>query len=398
MSADRELDGLRASVREWVEANFPASLRDAREQERFFQSMPMYPTGADWDLWKARLIEKRWTAPGWPAEFGGGGYGPSASGAIAMALVQAGAFNPVAGNGTTMLGPTLLEFGTRDQQERHLPPIVRGEIVWCQGFSEPNAGSDLASLSTRAVEDGGDFIVSGQKMWTSDAHHAHWCFCLVRTDPSRKHAGISFLLIDMASPGIAVRPIRTIAGNSHFCEVFFNDVRVSKENLVGKLGDGWMIAKRLLQFERDPTLRPRRQFVGDARPLDQIARDYIGCSEDGRLADAALRDRIARNMIDAEALRLLQTRMTGDGATGAGATDAISVAKNARAAIQQEREELLLEIMGYRGLGEAGAEFDDVELETTRAFLWNKAMTIFSGSTEIQNNIIAKRILHLPTA
>jgi alkylation response protein AidB-like acyl-CoA dehydrogenase len=398
VSADQDLDQLRASVRAWVEANFPASLRDAREQERFFHSMPVYPAGPDWDLWKARLVEQRWTTPGWPTEFGGGGYDPVQSGTIAMALVEAGAFNPVAGNGTTMLGPTLLEFGTREQQERHVPPIVRGEILWCQGFSEPNAGSDLASLATRAVDDGDDLIVNGQKIWTSDAHHAHWCFCLVRTDPGHKHAGISFLLIDMASAGITIRPIRTIVGLSHFCEVFFNDVRVPKQNLVGQPGDGWTVAKRLLQFERDPTLRPRRQFVGEARLLNEVARDYIGCDADGRLSDRALRDRIVRYMINAEALRLLQTRMVDDKATGSGANDGVSVVKNLRAAIQQGREELLLEIMGHRGLGEAGEGFAEVELETTRAFLWNKAMTIFSGSTEIQNNIIAQRVLHMPRA
>jgi alkylation response protein AidB-like acyl-CoA dehydrogenase len=396
MSAGPELGQFRVMVREWVEANFPASLRDPREQARFFQSMPLYPNGPDWELWKARLIAKRWTAPSWPREFGGGGCDPASSGSIALALVEAGAFNPVAGNGTTMLGPTLLEFGSRDQQTRHLPPIVRGEIRWCQGFSEPGAGSDLASLSTRAVEDGDDYIVTGQKTWTSDAHQAHWCFCLVRTDPDRKHSGISFLLTDMASSGITVRPIRTIAGTSHFCEVFFDEVRVPKSNLVGKPGQGWTVAKRLLQFERDPTLRPWRQFVGDARRLDQVARDYVGFGSDGRLANGALRDRIARHMIDAQALRLLQARMVDANATGVGATDSISVAKNAHAVIQQDRDELLLDIMGYRGLGEHGDDFSVVELETTRAFLWNKAMTIFSGSTEIQNNIIAKRILHLP--
>ena len=389
-------DAVRAEVRAWVEENFPSGLRTWAAQEQFYQSMPVYPSGPDWDMWKRRLIEKRWTAPGWPIAYGGGGLDPVVADIIATELIKAGAVNPAAGNGATMLAPTLLEFGTDEQKARHVPAVARGEVRWCQGFSEPNAGSDLASLATSAVEDGDDYVVTGQKIWTSDAHHSHWCFCLVRTDRAQRHAGISFLLIDMASPGILVRPIRTISGLDHFCHVFFDGVRVPKANLVGAPGQGWAIAGRLLQFERDPTHKPRRQVAGDTRPLEIVAKTYLGVDDKGGIADPSLRQKVASHLIQVAALQALQARLVLDQAAGSGDIGIISVAKNARARIQQDREELLLEIMGFNALGQAGPGFTEVELDTNRAFLANKAMSIFSGSSEVQNNIIAKRVLGLP--
>jgi alkylation response protein AidB-like acyl-CoA dehydrogenase len=299
------------------------------------------------------------------------------------------------GMGTSLLGPTLLEYGNDEQKRVHLTRVSRGEVRWCQGYSEPGAGSDLASLKTKAEDKGDHYLVNGQKIWTSGSLYADWCFCLVRTDPRHKHDGISFLLIDMKTPGVEVRPIEIISGQSPFSEVFFTDVKVPKENLVGRLNGGWTIAKRLLQFERNATNTQRRQIAGDIRPIDEIAKEYVGVDDKGRIADPELRTRIIKHMMDFRSLQLMQQRMLDETKAGQGPSEFTSVAKNARARIQQEREELIVEIMGLKGLGWEGEGFTQAELETTRAFLSNKAMTIFSGTTEVQNNIIAKRMLGL---
>jgi alkylation response protein AidB-like acyl-CoA dehydrogenase len=396
MTADaetQELDDFRAEVRAWIGENFPAALRDKLEE--YYQLQPRYPDGADWRLWKDRVVAKGWGTPGWPKEVGGGGLPTPKARIVLQELANCGAFNPMAGMGTTMLGPTLLEYGSDEQKRIHLTRISRGETRWCQGYSEPGAGSDLASLKTKAEDKGDHYLVNGQKIWTSGSLYADWCFCLVRTDPHSKHEGISFLLIDMKTPGIEVRPIKIISGQSPFSEVFFTDVKVPKENLVGKLNGGWTIAKRLLQFERNATDIARRQLAGDSRPIAEIAKEYLGVDDKGRIADPELRTRIIKHMMDLRSLRLMQQRMLDETKAGQGPSEFTSVAKNSRARIQQEREELLIEIMGLKGLGWEGDGFAKAELETTRAFLSNKAMTIFSGTTEVQNNIIAKRMLGL---
>jgi alkylation response protein AidB-like acyl-CoA dehydrogenase len=294
-----------------------------------------------------------------------------------------------------MLGPTLLEFGTEAQKTKHLPPIVRGESRWCQGYSEPGAGSDLASLRTQAIDKGDHYLVNGQKIWTSGAQYATWCFCLVRTDNTKKHEGISFLLIDMKSPGVTVKPIRLISGNSPFCETFFTDVKVPKENLVGPLNGGWTVGKRLLQFERQGVNGQGLAREGDARPIEDIAKEYIGLDHAGRLADSDLRARLSNHLMDMRAFRLTVARRAVETRGNEGPTTATSVMKNARTRFGQDRAELLIEIMGSRGLGWEGQGFAENELETVRAWLSGKATTIYAGSYEIQNNIIAKRILGL---
>jgi alkylation response protein AidB-like acyl-CoA dehydrogenase len=255
----------------------------------------------------------------------------------------------------------------------------------------------LAGLQTKAEDKGDHYLVNGQKIWTSGSRFADWCFCLVRTDPKVKQDGISFLLIDMKTPGVEVRPIKTLSGESPFSEVFFTDVKVPKGNLMGKLNKGWSIAKRLLQFERNATNTARRQLAGDTRPMDEIAKEYLGTDEKGRIADPDLRQRIVKHMMEFRTLKLMQQRMLDETKAGQGPSEFTSVAKNARARIHQEREELLIEIFGQQGLGWGPAhdQFKQTELDTTRAFFSNKAMTIFSGTTEVQNNIIAKRMLGL---
>jgi alkylation response protein AidB-like acyl-CoA dehydrogenase len=391
----KKLAAFREEAEAWIRANFPESLK-ARLEE-YYQNMPRYPDGADWALWKQRVRDKGWGTPGWPKDYGGGGLPTPEARIVLQAFVNCGAFNPMTGMGTSLLGPTLLEHGSEEQKKLHLTRVSRGEVVWCQGYSEPGAGSDLAGLQTKAEDKGDHYLVNGQKIWTSGSRWATWCFCLVRTDPKVKQDGISFLLIDMKTPGVEVRAIRTISGESPFSEVFFTDVKVPKENLVGKLNKGWTIAKRLLQFERNATDTRRRQLAGDTRPLNVVAKDYIGTDEKGRIADPDLRQRIIKHMMEFRSLKLMQQRMLDETRAGQGPSEFTSVAKNARARIQQEREELLIEIFGQQGLGwgAAGDQFKPEEIDTTRAFFSNKAMTIFSGTTEVQNNIIAKRMLGL---
>ena len=390
----KKLEAFRGEVRAWIKQNFPESLKSKLEE--YFQSMPRYPDGPDWKLWKDRVAEKGWGTPGWPKAYGGGGLPTLQARIVQQEFFNMGAFNPMTGMGTTLLGPTMLEHGSEEQKKLHLTRVSRGEVRWCQGYSEPGAGSDLAGLSTKAEDKGDHYLVNGQKIWTSGSQFADWCFCLVRTDPKApKQEGISFLLIDMKTPGVEVRPIRIISGQSPFSEVFFTNVRVPKENLMGQLNKGWTIAKRLLQFERNATDTRRRQMAGDTRPLDEVAKEYLGVDEKGRIADPDLRQRIIKHMMEFRTLKLMQQRMLDETKAGQGPSEFTSVAKNARARIQQEREELLVEIFGEQGLGWQGDQYKQEELDTTRAFLSNKAMTIFSGTTEIQNNIIAKRMLGL---
>jgi alkylation response protein AidB-like acyl-CoA dehydrogenase len=390
----KKLEAFRSEVRAWIKENFPESLKS--KLEVYFQSMPRYPDGPDWKLWKDRVAAKGWGTPGWPKAYGGGGLPTVQARIVAQEFFNMGAFNPMTGMGTTLLGPTMLEHGSEEQKKLHLSRVSRGEVRWCQGYSEPGAGSDLAGLSTKAEDKGDHYLVNGQKIWTSGSQFADWCFCLVRTNPNvQKQEGISFLLIDMKTPGVEVRPIRIISGQSPFSEVFFTDVKVPKENLMGQLNKGWTIAKRLLQFERNATDTRRRQMAGDVRPLDEVAKEYLGVDDKGRIADPDLRQRIIKHMMEFRALKLMQQRMLDETKAGQGPSEFTSVAKNTRARIQQEREELLVEIFGEQGLGWQGDQFKQDELDTTRAFLSNKAMTIFSGTTEIQNNIIAKRMLGL---
>jgi alkylation response protein AidB-like acyl-CoA dehydrogenase len=390
----KKLEAFRSEVRAWIKENFPESLKS--KLEVYFQSMPRYPDGPDWKLWKDRVAAKGWGTPGWPKAYGGGGLPTVQARIVQQEFFNMGAFNPMTGMGTTLLGPTMLEHGSEEQKKLHLTRVSRGEVRWCQGYSEPGAGSDLAGLSTKAEDKGDHYLVNGQKIWTSGSQFADWCFCLVRTNPNvQKQEGISFLLIDMKTPGVEVRPIRIISGQSPFSEVFFTDVKVPKENLMGQLNKGWTIAKRLLQFERNATDTRRRQMAGDVRPLDEVAKEYLGVDDKGRIADPDLRQRIIKHMMEFRALKLMQQRMLDETKAGQGPSEFTSVAKNTRARIQQEREELLVEIFGEQGLGWQGDQFKQDELDTTRAFLSNKAMTIFSGTTEIQNNIIAKRMLGL---
>ncbi|MDP3490600.1 MAG: acyl-CoA dehydrogenase family protein [Phenylobacterium sp.] len=386
-----ELDDLRAAARAWVADNFP---RELAGRAPVMGQRDLDDTAA-LEAWKTRLCAKGWGVPTWPVEYGGGGLSPAGAKVVREEIRKAGGWNPIGWSmGVRMFGPTLLEYGTEAQKQRHLPSIARGETRWCQGYSEPGAGSDLASLQTRAQDAGDHFVVNGQKIWTSGAQYADWCFCLVRTDPTRKHEGISFLMIDMGSPGIEVRPIQLISGSSPFCETFFTDVRVPKESLLGPLNGGWTVGKRLLQYERqrsdDAPARP-----GEARPLNEVAVEILGLDAAGCLADPDLRRRLTEHLMDRRLLRLTMDRAAAD-AKGAGPSAATSILKNVSSVVNQTRAELLVEIYGLGGLGWEGEDFDPDALANTREWLSGKASTIYAGSYEIQNNIISKRILALP--
>jgi alkylation response protein AidB-like acyl-CoA dehydrogenase len=389
------IEAFRSEAREWLRAHFPPSLKG--KGSVMYQEAGLPPQGADGRAWAKAMGDKGWGTPTWPKSLGGGGLSPSEARVLQQEMNAVGAWNPIGGMGVMMFGPTLIEYGNDDQKQRHIPPIVKGQIRWCQGFSEPGAGSDLASLQTKAEDKGDHWLVNGQKIWTSGAQWADWCFCLVRTDTSKKHEGISFLLIDMKSPGIEVRPIQLISGNSPFCETFFTDVKVPKENLVGPLGGGWTIAKRLLQHERSGLAgggaRTGGLFGG---PVSGLAREYVGVDEAGRIVDPDIRARVTTHEMEARAFQLTAARSMVEARSNQGPSAATSIMKNAGTRVAQERAELTLEILGSQGLGWEGEGFTSAELAAVRGWLGGKAFTIYGGSAEIQNNIISKRILALP--
>jgi len=389
-----EVEAFRGEARSWLEENYPQSLRrDAEATQEAIMMGGLKPTG-DLKLWKDRMAAKGWGAPTWPKQYGGGGLTPQEARILQDEMVRIGATNPMAGMGTSMFGPTLLEYGTEDQKQRHIPPIVKGEIRWCQGYSEPGAGSDLASLQTKAVDKGDHWEINGQKIWTSGAQYADWCFCLVRTDPSKKHEGISFVLIDMHQPGVETRPIKLIAGSSPFCETFFTNARAEKNDMVGPLNGGWTVGKRLLQHERSGQGGGR--MMGGGASIPDMAKKYVGLDQAGRIADSDLRTRIANHMMSARAHALTMQRVLNEARGNLNPSATTSIMKNSGTQIGQERSELTLEIMGHQGLGWEGDAFAPEELAAVRGWLFGKAFTIFGGSQEVQSNIVSKRILGLP--
>jgi alkylation response protein AidB-like acyl-CoA dehydrogenase len=386
------LDAFREEARQWLKDNFPSSLKNERPPG--IAGFGAKFTG-DWKLWQERLGEKGWSVPTWPAEYGGGGLTPDQAAVLREEMNRAGATNPIGGFGTMMWGPTLLDFGTEEQKKRYLPDIVRGNIHWCQGYSEPGAGSDLASLQSYAEDRGDHFVINGSKIWTSGAKEADWMYGIFRTDKSNKYEGISFITLDMKSPGVEVKPIRLISGNSPFNEVFFTDVVVPKENLIGEKNKGWAIGKHLLLHERSGIAGDGAGNVngGAAYNLEDAARDYIGMAGDV-LADGGMRERIATNKMLAHAFGLTARRFSAEAAVH-GPSPAIGILKIAWAKMNQDREELMVEIMGNRGVGWEGEGFSEKEISHTRAMLRSKANSIEGGSNEVNLNLVAKRVLGL---
>lgn len=387
----------RAEATAWLREHVPPALIGTRKGafDGYWGGRRGAPSD-DQRRWLEVALTRGWTAPTWPKEYGGGGLTPAQGRELRAAMRELSVPPPLVGFGLTMIGPTLLDYGTDAQKATYLPPIVRGEIRWCQGYSEPDAGSDLAGLKTRAIRDGDSFVVNGQKVWTSYADASDWIFCLVRTNPDvKKQAGITFLLIDMESPGVAARRIQLISGASPFCEVFLEDVRVPVSHVVGEIDAGWTVAKALLLYERSMIGDAiAGQLAGAEASLVGLAREHLG-HDDGRIADAAVREAIARNAMDETAHRLTVARVAQESTAGKPSA-ASSVLKVAGSELKQRRWNLATRIAGPQALGWEGPGFSEDELTMTRSWLRSLANTIEGGTSEVQLNILAKRVLGLP--
>ncbi len=392
-------ESFRAEVAQWLEENFPKALK-GQGIAPFGGVEGEISIADDAAEWRDRLASRGWGTPTWPAALGGGGLSHEAAKVLSEEMHKVGAINPIpllAGMGVTMVGPTILEYGTDDQKMRHIPGICSGKVRWCLGYSEPNAGSDLASLATKAEDNGDHWLINGQKVWTSGADISQWCGALVRTDSSvKKRDGISFLMLEMDQPGVETRPIKLIAGASPFCETFFNNAQARKDDLLGALNDGWSVGKRLLQHERASQTGARPASSKDSGSLQDLAKSYIGVDDRGALNDADLRGRIADHLMHTRAHGLTIARISAEAKGNPEVSAAASILKNSATRVSQERAELTLEFMGHQGVGWEGSDYSEDELEHVRGWLTGKAISIYGGSFEIQNNIIAKNILGLP--
>jgi len=393
-----DLESFRRDVREWLEANCPASCRqpDSVLPDVVWGGRRQTFENQDVKLWLDRLIEKGWTVPSWPAAYGGAGLSKDEEKALREEMHSFGTRSPLFSFGIGMLGPALMEFASEEQKREHLPRIARGEIRWCQGYSEPGAGSDLASLQCRAVRDGDHYVVNGQKIWTSDADVSDWIFCLVRTNTEvPKHEGISFLLIDMASDGVSTSPIELISGSSPFCQTFFDNVRVPAANRIGEENKGWTIAKRLLQHERSMLSEGGGSNASRRKSLLQVAREAMNAPE-GPLPDAGLRDELVQFEMDRLCYGATLQRTMDAAKAGRGMGPESSIFKLFLSEMNQRGSDLRQRIVGHDSLVWAGEDCPKDELQTTREWLYGKASTILGGTSEIQLNIIAKRVLGLP--
>ena len=393
-----DVETFRAEAKAWLEANFPKSL--AKDPMAQMAKLQVQPESAEALAWRRAMAAKGWGTPVWPTSIGGGGLSRDEPRVLAEEMAKVGARNPIGGMGVSMFGPTLLEYGSDALKKEHFPGIVSGDVWWCQGYSEPGAGSDLASLQTWAEDKGDHFLVNGSKIWTSGAQYADRCYCLVRTDRSKKHEGISFLLIDMKAPGVEVRPILLINGTSPFCETFFTDVKVPKDQLFGPLNGAWTIAKRLLQFEREGIGASLGAGniggVSSVPTVVEAARAGVGVEADGTLSDVDLRRRITEHLMEARAFQLTVRRQQDESKSGNGPSNLAAAMKYAGAKIAHERNELLVEGLGTQGLGWSGEGFASGEIAAVRGWLRSKANSIEGGSSEINLNVVSKRVLGLP--
>ncbi len=382
-----DLDSFRAEVCKWLEENCPPGARNVPQSadNSFWGGRnPEYPN-ADRKLWFERMAARGWTAPTWPKEYGGGGLSPAQARVLNEEMDRIKATSPMQSLGIMMLGPALLKFATEEQKREHITKIARGEIRWAQGYSEPGAGSDLASLQTRAEDMGDHFLVNGQKIWTTYGHKCDMIFTLVRTDPDApKQQGISFLLIDMASPGVEARPIRQMSGNTNFSETFFTDVRVPKANLIGEVNRGWDVAKYLLTFER--TTMGGSGSGRTEESLEAAALRLLG--RDGLAREPRLRQDIAEVLVDSWSIRIANRRLMDQVNARSAPPFTPSVLKVLATELELRKTRALMALGGFNHLDAAGSP----------AYKWLDAPTncIAGGSNEIQLNILSKRALELP--
>jgi len=385
-----DADRFRAETRAWLELNCPAEKRGPiGEGDHCFGGRKARFKNEAQRLWLERMGGRGWTAPEWPPAYGGGGLSPIEAVILREEMERIEAHPPLTSLGIWMLGPALLRFGTEEQKRKYLPEIVRGEIWWCQGYSEPNAGSDLVSLQTRAELVGDEFIVNGQKIWTSYGHQADWIFCLVRTDPAKpRHDGVSFLLIDMATAGIKASPLRLLSGNEHFAQEFFDDVRVPKENLVGPLNRGWDVAKYLMLFER--------QMIGGMRTTEMgtlidFALQHLG--REKLRAEPMLRAQLVDLDMQLNAFQAMAERYQEESAAGRSVGAESSMLKYFATELGVRRYEMRMSV-----LGSASLDQDHDKTDSARDWLSALANRIGGGTSEIQLNVVAKRVLGLPGA
>ena len=382
------LDTFRSEVRAWLEANCPAEMREPIRSET-----ELCWGGRNWTFqsdaqrrWFEAMAARGWTVPDWPKEYGGGGLSLEEARILDQEMAGIGARPALTSFGISMLGPALLEFGTEEQKKHYLPQIAHGEIRWCQGYSEPGAGSDLAGLQTKAEDKGDHWLVNGQKVWTSYADKADWIFCLVRTSTESKQGGISFLLFDMATAGVSTKPILLISGSSPFCETFFDDVKVPKDQIVGEVNKGWNVAKYLLGHERGMIAGMGLGSTGSSMTLGPVVRP----------SDPMLRAEIAAFDVDALAFAAMSERFAAMWKAGEAHPASPSMMKYAGTELNKRRNELAM-----AGGGSDALEWDSQLSRgggTARSWLRSKGNSIEGGTSEIQLNIVAKHILRLPGA
>jgi len=394
------LDSFRGEVRAWLETNCPDSMRtDMPEDEIVWGGRKQNWFRPEAKQWMELMAQRGWTVPHWPKKYGGGGLNSLEQKILQDEMKRINARIPLQSFGIWMLGPALLEFATEEQKLHYLPQIAKGEIRWCQGYSEPGSGSDLAGLQTRAEDKGDHYLVNGAKIWTSYADQSDWIFCLVRTDTNvPKQAGISFLLLDMTSPGISVSPIQLISGASIFCQTFFTDVEVPKQQLVGEINKGWTIAKRLLQHERNMvSVMSGNSALSRAKSpkLSKLAKRYLG-KDAGQKSEPGLRRRLCQHEMDSQAFKLTMKRAGEEALAGLADGNLASFIKYYNSEQNKRKYDCMLEVVGTRMLGWEGSGFDDEELDLTRQWLRSRANSIEGGTSEVQLNVIAKRVLGLP--
>ncbi|GAA4723516.1 acyl-CoA dehydrogenase family protein [Sphingomonas lutea] len=384
-----DLETFRSETRAWLEANCPAEMRTPIRSED-----DLCWGGRNWTFesdaqraWLEAMAGRGWTVPDWPKDYGGGGLSADENRILKQEMARLGARSPLTSFGISMLGPALLAFGSEEQKRHYLPQIARGEIRWCQGYSEPGAGSDLAGLQTKAEDKGDHWLVNGQKVWTSYADKADWIFCLVRTSSESKQGGISFLLFDMASPGVSTKPILLISGSSPFCETFFDDVTVPKDQIVGEVNKGWNVAKYLLGHEREMIAG-----MGLGGGLSGGTARSLGAAL--KPADALLRAEIAAFDVDALAFGTMAERFAKMWKAGEAHPASPSMMKYAGTELNKRRNELVMAAGGSDAL-----EWDSGRSKNgaaPRDWLRSKGNSIEGGTSEVQLNIVAKHILQLP--
>ena len=390
-----DLTSFRVETRNWLEKNCPETMRvPAKDPSQLFWGGRKGKfSSKDQEMWFKNMLKKKWIAPNWEVKYGGGGLSIEQNNILNQEMARLGCRKPHYNFGISMLGPALLKFASEEQKIRYLPEITKAKIRWCQGYSEPNAGSDLANLQTKAIDCGDHFLVTGSKVWTSYADKSDWIFCLVRTDSSKsKHLGISFLLIDMESSGISTRPIKLISGKSPFCETFFDKVKVPKENLVGKLNEGWTIAKYLLTHERKMI-----GGVGETDKKESIKDEALNklTLTNGVLDDKILRSKISEFEMNEHIFNLTIQRSMDEEKEGRNPGAVSSFFKYYGTELNIQREELRLSINGFLGLEWNSKGSENGKL--ARYFCRTKGNSIEGGTHEVQLNIIAKRVLGLPS-